>query len=74
MEQRTLVPDAGEVVLDQLMVENNTRLVMLLRATGEGSSGQPAGFGLDSCLAPKEQLCHWGKADRSLGNRKHKLQ
>jgi transposase len=37
MEQRTLVPDAGEVVLDQLMVENNTRLVMLLRATGEGS-------------------------------------
>lgn len=37
MERRTLVPDAGEVVLDQLMVENNTGLVMLLRATGEAS-------------------------------------
>jgi transposase len=36
MEQRTLVPDAGEVVLDQLMVENNIRLVMVLRSTGEG--------------------------------------
>jgi len=24
MERRTLVPDAGEVALDQLMVENNT--------------------------------------------------
>lgn len=37
MERRTLVPDAGEVVLDQLMVEGNTRIVMLLRATGKGS-------------------------------------
>src|SRR5271170_2375260 len=37
MERRTLVPDAGEVALDQLMVENNTRLVMVLRATGEAS-------------------------------------
>jgi transposase len=37
MERRTLVPDAGEVALDQLMVENNTRLVMVLRAAGEAS-------------------------------------
>ena len=37
MEQRTLVPDAGEVALDQLMVEDNARLVMVLRATGEAS-------------------------------------
>ncbi|MGC1548348.1 MAG: ISL3 family transposase [Rhodanobacter sp.] len=37
MERRTLVPDADEVALDQLMVENNTRLVMVLRATGKGS-------------------------------------
>jgi transposase len=37
MERRTLVPDAGEVALDQLMVENSTRLVMVLRATGETS-------------------------------------
>ena len=37
MERRTLVPDAGEVALDQLMVENNTRLVMVLRATSEAS-------------------------------------
>ena len=37
MEQRLLVPDAGEVVRISWMVENNTRLVMLLRATGEGS-------------------------------------
>jgi transposase len=36
MERRTLVPDANEVALDQLM-ECNTRLVMLLRATGEAS-------------------------------------
>ena len=34
-ERRTLVPDAKEVTLDQLMVECNTRLVMVLRATGE---------------------------------------
>jgi hypothetical protein len=27
MERRTLVLDAGEVALDQPMVENNTRLV-----------------------------------------------
>ena len=32
-----MVPDAGEVVLDQLIVEGNTRLVMLLRAMGKGS-------------------------------------
>ena len=37
MERRTLVPDAGEVALDQLMVESNTRLVMVLRATSEAS-------------------------------------
>jgi transposase len=37
MERRTLVPDAGEVALDQLMVENNTRLVMVLQATSEAS-------------------------------------
>lgn len=36
MERRTLVPDADEVALDQLMVECNTRLVMVLRATGKG--------------------------------------
>ncbi len=35
MERRPLVPDADEVALDQLMVECNTRLVMVLRATGE---------------------------------------
>jgi transposase len=35
MDRRTLVPDADEVALDQLMVESNTRLVMVLRATGE---------------------------------------
>ena len=35
MKQRTLVPDAGEVVLDQLTVETNCRLVMVLRATGK---------------------------------------
>ena len=35
MERRILVPDAGEVALDQLMVESNTRLVMVLRSTGE---------------------------------------
>jgi transposase len=37
MGQRTLVPDAGEVVLDQLMVEEQSRLVMVLRAAGAGS-------------------------------------
>lgn len=35
MKQRTLVPDPGEVVLDQLRVEDNCRLVMVLRAAGE---------------------------------------
>ena len=35
MKHRTLPPDAGEVVLDQLMVEGNCRLVMVLRAAGE---------------------------------------
>jgi hypothetical protein len=43
MERRTLVPDASEVALDQLMVENNTRLVMVLRATGEASHRRPLG-------------------------------
>ena len=37
MDRRTLVPDAGEVALDQLMVESDARLVMVLRATGEAS-------------------------------------
>jgi transposase len=37
MGQRTLVPDAGEVVLDQLIVEEQSRLVMVLRAAGAGS-------------------------------------
>ena len=37
MERRTLVPDTGEVALDQLMVENNTLLVMVLQATSEAS-------------------------------------
>ena len=32
-----MVPDAGDVALDQLMVENDIRLVMVLRATGEAS-------------------------------------
>jgi transposase len=37
MRERTLVPDADEVVLDQLMVERRNRLVMVLRPAGEGS-------------------------------------
>jgi transposase len=37
MRERTLVPDADEVVLDQLMVEGRNRLVMVLRPAGEGS-------------------------------------
>lgn len=37
MGHRTLVPDADEVVLDQLMVEGRNRLVMVLRPTGAGS-------------------------------------
>lgn len=37
MGQRTLVPDAGEVVHDQLMVEEQSRIVMVLRAAGAGS-------------------------------------
>jgi len=37
MEHRTLVPDVGEVVLDQLMVEGRSRLVMVLRPASEGS-------------------------------------
>jgi transposase len=35
MKQRTLVPDAGEVILDRLSVEGSCRLVMVLRAAGE---------------------------------------
>jgi len=37
MGHRTLVPDIGEVVLDQLMVEGRGRLVMVLRPASEGS-------------------------------------
>jgi transposase len=37
MGERALVPDAGEVVLDQLMVEGRSRLVMVLRPAGGGS-------------------------------------
>jgi transposase len=37
MGHRTLVPDVGEVVLDQLMVEGRSRLVMVLRPASEGS-------------------------------------
>lgn len=37
MGQRTLVPDAGEVVVDQLMVDGQNQLVMVLRRAGEGS-------------------------------------
>lgn len=37
MGQGPLVPDAGEVVLDQLMSEGRSRLVMVLRPAGEGS-------------------------------------
>jgi transposase len=35
MGQQTLVPDAGEVVLDGLKVEGHERLVMVLRSAGE---------------------------------------
>src|SRR5208282_4185894 len=37
MERGTLVPDAGQVVLDQLLVEGRSRLVMVLRPAGAGS-------------------------------------
>jgi len=37
MGQRTLVPDASEVVLDHLMVEGRSQLVMVLRPAGLGS-------------------------------------
>lgn len=37
MGQRTLLPDAGEVVLDRLQVYGRDRLVMVLRPAGEGS-------------------------------------
>jgi len=37
MGERTLVPDAGELVLDQLMVEGRSRLVMVVCAAGEES-------------------------------------
>ncbi len=37
MGQGTLVPDVGEVELDQLMAEGRSRLVMVLRPAGEGS-------------------------------------
>jgi hypothetical protein len=50
MGQGTLVPDVGEVVLDQLMAEGRSRLVMVLRPAGEGEclSGVPAGITADS--------------------------
>jgi transposase len=38
MRERTLVPDADEVVLDQLTVEGRNRLVMILRPAGEGTA------------------------------------
>ena len=37
MGERTLVPDAGEVVLDQMMAEGRSELVMVLRPAGGGS-------------------------------------
>jgi transposase len=37
MGQRTLVPDAGEVVVKELRVEGRSRLVMVLRPAGEES-------------------------------------
>jgi transposase len=37
MGKLTLVTDAGEVVLDQLMAEGRSGLVMVLRPAGEGS-------------------------------------
>lgn len=37
MGQRTLLPDAGEVLLDRLQVYGRNRVVMVLRSTTEGS-------------------------------------
>jgi transposase len=37
MEQRTLMPDAGEVALDQLRVEGRNQLLVVLRPAGEES-------------------------------------
>ena len=37
MGQGTLVPDAGEVVLDQMMAEGRSGLVMVFRPAGEWS-------------------------------------
>ena len=37
MGERTLVPDAGEVVLDQMMAEGRSGLVMVFRPAGEWS-------------------------------------
>src|SRR5947199_5022252 len=37
MGQRTLVPDAEEVMLDELKVEGHNRLVMVLRSAGVDS-------------------------------------
>ena len=46
MGQRTLVPDAGEVVLHELKTDGQNRLVMVLRSAGEDSRcpacGQPS--------------------------------
>ena len=59
MKQRTLVPDAGEVVLDRLMVESNRRLVMVLRATMVGNFTSPAIFpiGFWNWTRPAEMFC-----------------
>ena len=37
MEQETLLPDAGEVVLESVKVEERGLLLMILRASGERS-------------------------------------
>ena len=37
MKLRTLLPDGGEAVFDQLTVQDNCRLVVVLRETGEAS-------------------------------------
>jgi transposase len=37
MGQRTLLPDSGEVVVDQLKVRGGERLIMVLRPATQGS-------------------------------------
>jgi hypothetical protein len=66
MGRRTLVPDAGEVVLDQLMVEGQGRLVMVLRPAGEGSvcpECRQASRRIHSDTAAGSTICH-GKGFR----------